>query len=129
MLDIVCSNGFVIFSIELFCSWFDIIAIKIIKKKKKKPIKRKPVLSPLESSPSFEKNNSEEITNKDVYSLNDLTFDMILQKGNNYKWLVILYSQTCGHCQDARRAIRKVFPIIEIVQQLDLLKLKLQEIQ
>ena len=35
---------------------------------------------------------------------------MILQKGNNYKWLVILYSQTCGHCQDARRAIRKVFP-------------------
>ena len=80
------------------------------KPKKKKPIKRKPVLSPLDSSPSFENSNPEEITNKDIYSLNDLTFDMILQKGNNYKWLVILYSQTCGHCQDARRAIRKVFP-------------------
>ena len=78
--------------------------------KKKKPMKKKPILSPLESSPSFENDESDEITNKDVYSLNDLTFDMILQKGNNFKWLVILYSQTCGHCQDARRAIRKVFP-------------------
>ena len=75
--------------------------------KKKKP-KRKPVVSPLESSPSFGNSDPNEITNKDVYSLNDLNFDIILQQGNNYKWLVILYSQTCGHCLEARRAIRKI---------------------
>jgi len=56
------------------------------------------------------KNKTSNLLNNQIYSLNDMTFDAILQKGNNYKWLVILYSQTCGHCQDARRAIRKVFP-------------------
>jgi hypothetical protein len=35
---------------------------------------------------------------------------MVLRGGNYYKWLVILYSETCGHCEHARREIRKIFP-------------------
>ena len=48
--------------------------------------------------------------NIDVINLNDLTFDMVLQKGNHYRWLVILYSETCGHCEAARREVRKLLP-------------------
>ena len=59
-------------------------------------------------SSSFNDDN-ENIANKEIYSLNDLTFDLVLQKGNNRKWLVILYSQTCGHCEHARRELRKIF--------------------
>ena len=56
------------------------------------------------------KNNTSYLLNNQIYSLNDMTFDAILQKGNKYKWLVILYSQTCGHCEHARQEIRKVLP-------------------
>ena len=56
-------------------------------------------------------NNSSILLNNQVYSLNDMTFDAILQKGNIYKWLVILYSETCGHCEHARQEIRKVLPL------------------
>ena len=54
------------------------------------------------------KSNTSYLLNNQIYSLNDMTFDAILQKGNKYKWLVILYSQTCGHCEHARQEIRKV---------------------
>ena len=53
-------------------------------------------------------NDTSKIPN-DIFSLNDLTFDMVLRGGNFYKWLVILYSETCGHCEHARREIRKIF--------------------
>ena len=55
-------------------------------------------------------NGNGRIINSEIYSLNDLTFDMLLQNGNNFKWLIVLYSETCGHCQYARREIRKIFP-------------------
>jgi len=77
------------------------------KQKKKKPKKKAP-------SPNIDSSYPEEEdpkgNNQHVYSLNDLTFDMVLQKGNNNKWLVILYSATCGHCEHARREIRKILP-------------------
>ena len=63
-------------------------------------------------SPNFEDNLSYDngsITNREVYNLNDFTFDMLVQNGNNFKWLIILYSEDCGHCQYARREIRKIF--------------------
>ena len=53
-------------------------------------------------------NDTSKIPN-DIFSLNDLTFDMVLRGGKFYKWLVILYSETCGHCEHARREIRKIF--------------------
>ena len=81
------------------------------KMKNKKPEnKKKKLHKPPFTNSSFTSNDSENITNRDIYSLNDITFDMVLQKGNNFKWLVILYSESCGHCEHARRELRKIFP-------------------
>ena len=76
------------------------------KQKKKKPKKKAPSPNVDSSFPEEDPNGN----NQHVYTLNDLTFDMVLQKGNNNKWLVILYSSTCGHCEHARREIRKILP-------------------
>ena len=76
-------------------------------KQKKKKLKKKAPSPNVDSSFPEEDPNG---NNQHVYSLNDLTFDMVLQKGNNNKWLVILYSATCGHCEHARREIRKILP-------------------
>ena len=76
------------------------------KQKKKKPKKKVPSPNVDSSFPEEDPNGN----NQHVYTLNDLTFDMVLQKGNNNKWLVILYSSTCGHCEHARREIRKILP-------------------
>ena len=61
-------------------------------------------------NPSLKLNNSHYISSDRIYSLNDFNFDIILQNGNYYKWLVILYSDTCVHCEHAREEIRKIFP-------------------
>ena len=50
------------------------------------------------------------LLNDGVYLLNDKNIDKVLQNGNNYRWLVILFSETCGHCYFARTEIRKVLP-------------------
>ena len=55
-------------------------------------------------------NNFHYISSNRIYVLNDFNFDIILQNGNYYKWLVILYSETCVHCEHARGEIRKIFP-------------------
>ena len=49
---------------------------------------------------------------------------MALKKGNTYKWFVILYSETCGHCEFARRELRKIFSQYKKSQQQDLQELK-----
>ena len=62
---------------------------------------------------TFETNIPEDtyhLPNNNVYLLNDRTFDKVLQNGNNYKWLVILFSETCMHCYFARTEIRKIVP-------------------
>ena len=72
--------------------------------------KNRPNMPPPLKSTSKIPNDTSHMPNNDIYNLNDLTFDMVLRGGNYYKWLVILYSETCGHCEHARREIRKVFP-------------------
>ena len=76
--------------------------------KKAKPKKNKP--KPHSQSKNSSKNENNTSGENEIFSLNDLTFDMVLRGGNYYKWLVILYSETCGHCEHARREIRKIFP-------------------
>ena len=76
---------------------------------KPKPKKNKHNNPPPLKSSSNIPNDTTHIQNE-IFSLNDLTFDMVLRGGNYYKWLVILYSETCGHCEHARREIRKIFP-------------------
>ena len=78
--------------------------------KKPKHRRNRPNMPPPLKSTSKIPNDTSKMPNNDIYSLNDLTFDMVLRGGNFYKWFVILYSETCGHCEHARREIRKVFP-------------------
>lgn len=78
-------------------------------KKPKKEKKEQPPLPPIESI-SVIPEDVFNIPNDNVYSLTDDNFDNTLQKGKNYKWFVLLYSDLCGHCDFARREIRKIFP-------------------
>ena len=81
------------------------------KKEKKKSKKEKEDLKPLpELSFKTEIIDPFNLPNDDVYMLTDITVDKALQNGNNYRWLVILFSQTCGHCYFARSEIRKILP-------------------
>ena len=76
------------------------------KKTKNTKIPKKKIPPPNFTSSDYNLTN---VSNNEIYSLNDITFDMVLQKGNTYKWFVILYSETCGHCEFARRELRKIF--------------------
>ena len=44
-----------------------------------------------------------------IYDLNDLIFDHIIRDGKIYRWFIIFYSKTCGHCRNAKREISKVY--------------------
>ena len=46
-----------------------------------------------------------------IYDLNDLLFDHIIRDGKIYRWFIIFYSKTCGHCRNAKREISKVYEI------------------
>ena len=78
-------------------------------KKPKKEKKEQAPLPPIESI-SIIPEDVYNIPNDNVYSLTDDNFDNTLQNGKNYKWFVLLYSDLCGHCDFARREIRKIFP-------------------
>lgn len=78
-------------------------------KKSKKEKKEQAPLPPIESI-SVIPEDVYNIPNDNVYSLTDENFDNTLQNGKNYKWFVLLYSDLCGHCDFARREIRKIFP-------------------
>lgn len=78
-------------------------------KKPKKGKKEQAPLPPIESI-SVIPEDVFNIPNDNVYSLTDDNFDNTLQNGKNYKWFVLLYSDLCGHCDFARREIRKIFP-------------------
>ncbi len=49
------------------------------------------------------------IPNDEIYELNDSNFDIVLQNGNNYRWFVLFYVSTCGHCRRAKKEIKSVF--------------------
>ena len=78
-------------------------------KNPKKEKKEQAPLPPIESI-SVIPEDVYNIPNDNVYSLTDDNFDNTLQNGKNYKWFVLLYSDLCGHCDFARREIRKIFP-------------------
>lgn len=49
------------------------------------------------------------ITNDKIYELTDADFDFFIQNGQNYKWFVLFYVSTCGHCRRARKEIKAIF--------------------
>ena len=44
-----------------------------------------------------------------IYDLNDMIFDYMIREGKIYRWFILFYSKTCGHCRRARKEINKVF--------------------
>ena len=63
------------------------------------------------------KNNSEPINNdtqpqiqEELKELTDSTFDSVIQRGKNNRWLVIFYNEKCYHC---RRALKVLNHILE----------------
>ena len=56
-----------------------------------------------------ETNVDKEIPNDEIYELSDGNFDIVIQNGNNYRWFVLFYVSTCGHCRRAKKEIKAVF--------------------
>jgi len=58
-----------------------------------------------------EKENEEEgyYSSSQIHELNDITFDYIIRDGKIYRWFIIFYSRSCGHCKRAKKEISKVF--------------------
>ena len=48
-------------------------------------------------------------TGSKIHDLNDLFFDYKIRDGKIYRWFILFYSKTCGHCMRAKREIKKVF--------------------
>ena len=44
-----------------------------------------------------------------IYELNDLSFDYIIREGKKYRWFILFYSRSCGHCKRAKKEIAKIF--------------------
>lgn len=48
-------------------------------------------------------------TGSKIHDLSDLFFDYMIRDGKIYRWFILFYSKTCGHCMRAKREIKKVF--------------------
>ena len=61
---------------------------------------------------NFKTNNThfnKEFLNDKIYELSDMTFEDSINAGKYYKWCVIFYLKTCGHCKRAKNARDKIF--------------------
>ena len=61
---------------------------------------------------NFNTNNThfiKEFLNDKIYELSDMTFEDSINAGKYYKWCVIFYLKTCGHCKRAKNARDKIF--------------------
>ena len=87
----------------LFLTFFQKI---ILKEEEKKEVKNN-----TENETILENFNEDEgyFPGDKIYQLNDLIFDHVIRDGNIYRWFIIFYSKTCGHCRNAKKEIRKVF--------------------
>ena len=79
---------------------------KKAKKQKKQKKEKKPIpLTFITHIP----NNTYNIPNDGIYLLNDSNIEYVIQKGQNYKWFVLLFSLNCSRCRFARTEIRKLY--------------------
>jgi glutaredoxin-related protein len=44
-----------------------------------------------------------------IHELNDITFDYVIREGKIYRWFILFYSRSCGHCKRAKKEILKIF--------------------
>ena len=50
---------------------------------------------------------------EEIIELNDSNFDLTIQKGNNNRWLIIFYLETCYHCYRARIVLNRILELKE----------------
>ena len=62
-----------------------------------------------DSEPS--KNMNEKM--EEILELNDSDFDLTIQKGNNNRWLILFYLETCYHCYHARTVLNRILEFKE----------------
>ena len=53
-----------------------------------------------------------------IHELNDITFDYIIKDGTIYRWFIIFYSRSCGHCKRAKKEIAKIFDAYKNISNL-----------
>ena len=55
--------------------------------------------------------NEEEglFSSEKIHELNDITFDYTIRNGEIYRWFILFYSRSCGHCKRAKKEILKIF--------------------
>ena len=87
---------------------FAILVSKIILKEEGKSSKKINITSEKVVLESLDEENGY-FTGSKIHDLNDLFFDNIIRDGKIYRWFIIFYSKTCGHCMRAKREIKKVF--------------------
>ncbi len=65
----------------------------------------------IENKEKIEKIDEENgyFTNNKIHDLNDLFFDHYIRDGKIYRWFILFYSKTCGHCRRAKKEIQKLF--------------------
>lgn len=85
------------------------------KKEKEKEDSTKEKPSPKITRPDedYYYNEQAEIEGGRIYELSDASFDLFIKNGRKYKWFVLFYIKTCGHCKRAKEEIRKTVGHIE----------------
>ena len=68
----------------------------------------------------IENENEEEgyYSSSKIHELNDITFDYIIRDGKIYRWFIIFYSRSCGHCKRAKKEISKIFETFNNISNL-----------
>ena len=84
---------------------------KIILKEEIKKTSENKTNKKLNDSSSKEAFNEEEgyFPGNKIFDLNDLYFDHIIRDGKIYRWFILFFSKTCGHCRRAKKEMNKLF--------------------
>ena len=84
---------------------------KITLKEEKKETRENKTDKKQEDSSIKETFNEEEgyFPGDKIFQLNDLNFDHLIRDGKIYRWFILFFSKTCGHCRRAKKEINKIF--------------------
>ena len=74
-----------------------------------------------------EKNINGFFTTNKIYELNDTSFDLVLQEGNIYRWLILFYSDSNTNCTKAKKEIENIFNSYKDINELKFAQMNIEE--
>ena len=74
-----------------------------------------------------ETNNNNSFIENILYELNDTSFDNIIQKGKNYRWLILFYSEINTNCTKAINEIKNIFNSFKDIPELRIAQIDINE--